>query len=618
MTTQFSKVNLDQVVVKFAGDSGDGMQLTGTIFSEVSAKDGNDLSTFPDYPAEIRAPQNTVAGVSGFQVHIGSTRVLTSGDHCDVLVAMNPASLKANLKWAKLGATVLVDADVFTEEAIEKAGYANNPLTDGSLSSYALISAPVTSLTLAAVNDLGLDNKSAEKCRNMFALGVLVHLFNKDLEEVQNQISLKFHKKPKIGEANRKVLEAGWIYADNLEILSSTFHVGKASLEPGKYRNITGNIATAWGLVAAAEKSGRPLFLGSYPITPATDILTELSQLKSLGVKTFQAEDEIAGICSAIGASLAGSLAATSTSGPGLALKAEAIGLAVITELPLVVVNVQRAGPSTGMPTKSEQGDLFQALYGRNGESPTVVMAASSPSDCFYAAFEACRIALEHMTPVILLTDGYIGNGSQLFRIPSMADMPKITPPLALPNQAGYKPYARDPKTWVRQWAIPGTEGLRHRLGSLEKTEAGLASTDPENHQKMVNLRAGKIQKVAGNLPLQVVEGDAEGELLLVSWGGTYGAVRTAMERLRKSGVAAGHVHFRYIQPLPENTREIFGRYQHRIVCELNSGQFAGYLRMMLPQYTYEQYNEVTGQPFIVEHLIQAINNLYNNLSSHD
>ncbi len=614
MATKLPKINLDQVVVKFAGDSGDGMQLTGTLFSEISAKDGNDLSTFPDYPAEIRAPHNTVSGVSGFQVHIGSKRILTSGDHCDVLVAMNPASLKANLKWAKMGATLLVDADTFVEEAIEKAGYTQNPLGDGSLSSYSVIDAPITSLTRAAVSELGLDMKTAEKSRNMFALGVLLNLFNKDLQVASQQIEYKFRKNPQIGEANKKVLEAGWIYVENLELISSTFHIGKASMEPGNYRNITGNIATAWGLAAAAEKSGLQLFLGSYPITPATDILTELASLKSLGIKTFQAEDEIAGICSAIGASLTGSLAATSTSGPGLALKSEAIGLAVMTELPLVVLDVQRAGPSTGMPTKSEQGDLLQALYGRNGESPVVVMAASSPVDCFYTVFEACRIALEHMTPVILLSDGYIGNGSQLMKIPRMADLPAIHPPFAQPNDPSYKPYLRDLNTLVRKWAVPGTEGLRHRLGSLEKTDAGVASTDPENHQRMVKLRAQKVQKVADRIPELEIEGDQNGDLLLISWGGTYGAVRAAAERLHKKGISAGHVHFRHIMPVPRNTAEVLGRFKHRMVCELNSGQFAGYLRMILPGLAYEQYNEVTGQPFIVENLVNAITKIYEKL----
>jgi 2-oxoglutarate ferredoxin oxidoreductase subunit alpha len=602
-------IELDRVVVKFAGDSGDGMQLTGTLFSEAAAKAGNDLSTFPDYPAEIRAPQNTVSGVSGFQVHIGRKKVMTSGDHFDVLVAMNPASLKANLKMARKGATIILNTDAFADEkALEKAGYTTHPFEDNSLNSFNVIKAPVQTLVREATADLGLDPKSVDKTRNMFALGILLFIFNKTLDSTNEYIQAKFGKKPLMAEANKRALEAGYIYADNMEALESTFHVDAAPLPKGKYRNVIGNVATAWGLIAAAERSGLPLFLGSYPITPATDILIELSQHRALGVKTFQAEDEIAGICSAIGASYAGALAITTTSGPGLSLKSEAIGLAVITELPLVIVDVQRAGPSTGMPTKSEQSDLYQALFGRNGECPCLVMAASSPADCFYAAFEAARLSLEHMTPVILLTDGYIGNGSQLFRIPRIKDLPEIHPPLAQANDTSYQPFARDPQTLVRKWAVPGTEGLRHRVGGLEKTDgAGAVSTDPLNHQKMVDLRAQKVAKVADNIPEQTLEGHPESDTLIISWGGTYGAVSSAVTQLQQSGTPVAHAHFRYIMPLPRNTSEILGRYKKIIVCELNGGQFVNYLRMTHPGHNYAQFNKVQGQPFLVEELVAHI-----------
>lgn len=444
----------DDIVIRFSGDSGDGMQLTGTLFSETAAFTGNDLSTFPDFPAEIRAPQNTLAGVSGFQLHFGSTKIYNSGDLCDVLVAMNPASLKANLKWARKGATIIIDDDNFEDKAIQKAGYTSNPLTDGSLNSFVVIRVPMSRLTREAVKDLGMDPKSADRSKNMFALGILLYMFDKPLEHTYHFIEKKFGKKPLVVEANKRVLRAGYDYADTVEILHSRIHVPPAKMPKGRYRDITGNVATAWGLMAASEKSGRPLFLGSYPITPASEILIELSKHRNLGVKTFQAEDEIAGINSAIGASFAGSLGVTSTSGPGLSLKVEALGLAVMTELPLVVVDVQRAGPSTGMPTKPEQADLNLALFGRNGEAPLIVMAASSPADCFYTAFEASKLSLEHMTPAILLSDGYIGLGSELFRIPKMADLPEIKPPIAQPNTP-YKPYARDPETLVRKWAIP-------------------------------------------------------------------------------------------------------------------------------------------------------------------
>jgi 2-oxoglutarate/2-oxoacid ferredoxin oxidoreductase subunit alpha len=602
-------LELDQIVVKFVGDSGDGMQLTGTLFSDAAVKLGNDLATFPDYPAEIRAPHNTVAGVSGFQVHIGKNKIHTSGDLCDVLVAMNPASLRANLKWTKPGATIILDADAFEEKAIAKAGYDSNPLENDSLSKYYVIKAPITSITKESLTDLPIGMKMADKTRNMFALGITLYLFNHPLEPTIENIKSKFGKNPAIVEANIIVLKAGYNYADTIEALPSRFHIPRAKLEKGRYRNITGNIATAWGLLAAAEKSGRPLFLGSYPITPATDILIEIAKHKSLGAKVFQAEDEIAGICSAIGASYTGAFAITTTSGPGLSLKTEALGLAVITELPLVIVDVQRAGPSTGLPTKSEQADLYQALFGRNGECPLVVIAASSPSDCFYAALEASKIAMEHMTPVILLTDGYIGNGSQLFKIPKAADLPAINPPIAQPNDPDYKPYRRDPETFVRKWALPGTEGLRHRVGGLEKENInGTVSTDPMNHQIMVELREKKIQKIADFIPEQTVDGAPQGDLLVVSWGGTYGTITSAVQQMQNKGKKVSHAHFKHIMPLPKNTKQIFKNFKKILVCELNNGQFVNYLRMTQPEFQYQQFNKVQGLPFLESELINKFN----------
>lgn len=604
-------VTKEDVVVKFVGDSGDGMQLTGNLFSDTAALEGNDLANFPDYPAEIRGPVNTVAGVSGFQVHIGHKRVYSSGDMCDVLVAMNPASLKSNIKWAKKGATIITDVDTYDEKAFDKAGYKSNPLEDGTLSDYNIIKAPITELTKAALKELNLDNKTAEKSRNMFALGMMYYMFNWKQEKAFNFFEIKFKKKPLVVQANKLALTAGYNYAETVEAMSITYNVPAAPLEKGRYRNISGNVATAWGFLAAAERSGRPLFLGSYPITPATEILMEMAKYKSLGAKVFQAEDEIAGICSAIGASFTGAMALTTTSGPGLSLKSEAMGLAVITELPLVIVNVQRGGPSTGLPTKSEQSDLMQALYGRNGECPLIVMAASSPSDCFYAAFEAAKLSMEHMTPVILLTDGYIGQGSELFRIPKVKDLPKITPPIAAANDPDYKPFNRDPKTLVRKWALPGTEGLRHRVGGLEKENGiGNVSMDPANHQLMTDLRYEKVMKVADFIPEQEVSGEAEGDLLVVSWGGTYGAVHTAVEDMIKEGHKVSHAHFKHIMPLPKNTEQILGKFKQVIVCELNSGQFVQYLKMNFPQYKYQQFNKVQGLPFTVSELYDKFNQI--------
>ena len=602
-------IELDEVVVKFAGDSGDGMQLTGTQFSDTSAFIGNDLSTFPDYPSEIRAPQGTVAGVSGFQVHIGHKEVSTPGDQADVLVAMNPAALKANMKWLKDGATVIIDIDNFDNKHYKKAGYEEDPLHDDSLDGYILVKAPITELSRNVALQNGLDNKGAEKTRNQFVAGLLYWLFNRDLKIGEEFLKEKFKTKPALVKANIAVLNEGYNYAETIEALSTTFHVDPVKGKKGLFRNITGNQATAWGLLAAAEKAGLELFLGSYPITPATEILQEITKRKHLGAIAFQAEDEIAGIASAIGASFAGKLACTSTSGPGLALKGEAIGLAVITELPLVIVNVQRGGPSTGLPTKTEQSDLMQALYGRNGESPCIVIAASSPANCFNYAFQAAKLSLEHMTPTILLTDGYLANGSELWKIPAMADMEKITPPLVKDNDETYQTYKRDPERLNRFWAIPGQPGLRHRVGGLEKADVtGEVSHDPMNHQVMVEMREKKVQKVVEFIPEQEVVGPAEADLLVVGWGGTYGALVSAVNDLNEEGKSVAMTQFNYINPLPGNTADIFSHYEKILVCELNLGQFASYLRSKHPQFEYLQYNKVQGLPLFISELKVKIN----------
>lgn len=614
MTTNQNKVvELDQVVIRFAGDSGDGMQLTGSLFSDSTAFAGNDFATFPDFPAEIRAPQGTVAGVSGFQIHFGHKSIYTSGDLADVLIAMNPASLKANMRWIKEGAIIIIDKDAFNEKSFERAGYDSDPSMDGSLEAYRVISAPITTLTREAVKQLNLDNKTVLKTKNMFALGIVMYMFNRDLELVNKYFERKFGANPLVVEANINVLAAGYNYAETIELISSTFKVEPAELQKGLYRNVTGNIATAWGFIAAAENAGLQLFLGSYPITPATEILQELSLHKELGVKAFQAEDEIAGIVSAIGASFAGSLAITTTSGPGLSLKSEAMGLAVMTELPLVIVNVQRGGPSTGLPTKSEQSDLLQALFGRNGEAPMIIIAAKSPADCFYAAYDAAKLSLEHMTPAILLTDGSLAQGSEVFRIPEVKQMPAITPPIAKANDPDYKPYRRDPVKLNRFWAIPGTEGLRHRVGGLEKADiTGNVSHDPLNHQRMIQLREAKVDKVVDYIPDQELFGDTDAELLVVSWGGTYGVMLTVVEKMREQGKSIALAHFRNIMPLPKNTGEVLGGHKKIIVCEINNGQFVKYLKMSFPQYSYAQYNKIQGLPFMVAELEDKFNELLN------
>ena len=610
MSTTTNTVELDKVVIKFAGDSGDGMQLTGTQFTDTSALFGNDLATFPDFPAEIRAPQGTIAGVSGFQVHIGNSEITTPGDVADVLVAMNPAALKANKNWVKNGGTIIVNIDSFDTREIEKAGYKNNPLEDGSFEGYNIIQAPISSLTRDALADSGLDGKSIGRSKNMFALGIVYWLFSRPMEQTENFLRKKFAKKPELIDANIKVMHTGYNFAETIEALPTSYTVLKANIEKGTYRNIMGNQATAWGFIAAAEKSKKELFLGSYPITPASDILHELAKYKNLGVKTFQAEDEIAGICSAIGASFSGALAITTTSGPGFALKAEALGLAMITELPLVVVDVQRGGPSTGLPTKTEQSDLFQALYGRNGESPVIVVAASTPGNCFDWAYEASKLTLEHNTPVVLLTDGYLGNGAEPWKIKLVKDMPNITPLVAIEGEE-YHPYARSTSTLARQHAIPGTPGLEHRLGGLEKDFiTGNVSYDPENHQKMSIIRQEKVERVAEFIPNQEVIGDEKGDLLVVGWGGTYGHLYSSVKQLRKEGKSISLAQFNYINPLPKNTADILKNFKKIVVCEINNGQFVNYLRMKHPDFKYQQFNRIQGLPFQTSELIEHFNNL--------
>lgn len=604
-------VDTKDVVIRFCGDSGDGMQLTGTLFADASALYGNQISTFPDYPAEIRAPHGTVSGVSGFQVHIGSDGVNTPGDFCDVLVAMNPAALRANAKWAKPTASIIIDTDSFDEALIKRAGYkTDDPISELGLEDRNIICSPITTLTKESLSDSGMDAKSIVRCKNMFTLGMCFYLFNRPLEYTYAYLEKKFKKKPQLIEPNRKVLFDGFNYAANIQAIANTYEVKPAKLEKGVYRNINGNQATAWGLIAASEKSGRPLFCGSYPITPATAILEELAIHKNLNVKTLQAEDEIAGICTAIGAAYAGDLAVTTTSGPGLSLKSEALGLAMITELPLVVVDVQRSGPSTGIPTKTEQTDLAQALYGRNGECPVAIVAAHSPSHCFDAAFYAAKYAMEHMMPVILLSEGFLGNGSEPWKIPSMKDYPAINPPVITECEGAFQPFARDPETFARKWAFPGTPGLEHRVGGLEKNTAGVISSDPENHAKMVWERAEKVRRLANYLPLQQVYGNQEGEVLVVGWGGTFGHLYTAVRSLREEGKDVSLCHFDFINPLPKNTAEVFSRFRKIIVCELNCGQFADYLRARMPQFTYLQYNKVQGQPFIVKEIVDAVNEI--------
>ena len=608
-------MQLQDVVIRFSGDSGDGMQLTGTLFSDTSALLGNGISTFPDYPAEIRAPQGTVAGVSGFQVHIGSSRVDNPGDYCDVLVAMNPAALIANRKWLKPSATVIIDGDTMTEDNITKAGFKTlDPITELNLQDYNVVIPDITTMTKEALKDSGMDNKAVVKCKNMFALGIVFWMYNRPDDYAKNYLDSKFAKKnPAVAEANKKVIEAGYNYAANTHQFANNYTVAPAELEKGVYRSINGNTATAWGFCAAAEKSGLPLFCGSYPITPATVILEELAKRRDLGVKTVQAEDEIAGICTSIGAAYAGNFAVTTTSGPGISLKSEAMGLAVMAELPLVVVDVQRGGPSTGLPTKTEQSDLNQALYGRNGECPMVVVAASSPSDCFHYAFMASKIAMEHMTPVMLLTDGFIANGSEPWKIPSMSEYPAIVPPIVAPRAEGegeFLPYERNEKL-ARGWAFPGKEGLQHRIGGLEKDKLrGTISHDPKNHQEMVTTRRKKVELVAEELPELEVFGAENADVLVVGWGGTRGHLHSAVKQLQEEGKSVAHLHFNYIYPLQKGVAETLKRYKRIVVCELNEGQFAGYLRQQFQDVVIESYGKTEGQPFTVIEIKDKVNSM--------
>ena len=606
---------LDEVVVRFSGDSGDGMQLAGNIFSTVSATVGNDISTFPDYPADIRAPQGSLTGVSGFQVHIGARKVYTPGDKCDLLVAMNAAALKTQYKFAKPNGCIIIDTDAFQKSDLEKAAFAtDDPIAELGIKQE-LIAAPITKMVKDCLADTGMDNKAMLKCRNMFVVGLVCWLFDRDLTIAEVLLREKFAKKPEVAEANIKVIHAGWDYGHNTHasIAHSTWRIESKEKVPGRYMDITGNKATAYGFIAAAEKAGLKLFLGSYPITPATDVLHELSKHKSLGVMTVQCEDEISGCSTAIGASFAGALAVTSTSGPGVCLKSEAMNLAVITELPLVVLDVQRGGPSTGLPTKSEQTDLLQALFGRNGESPMPVIAATSPTNCFDAAYMASKIALEHMTPVVLLTDGYVANGSGSWRLPKLAEYQDIKPPYVKEGMEGhYAPYLRNAETGVRYWAIPGQKGFTHILGGLEKDSwTGAISTDPENHNLMCRLRAEKVAKIP--VPDVRVYGCADdADLLIVGFGGTFGHLYSAMDELNKAGQKVALAHFSYINPLPKNTAEVLKKYPKVVVAEQNLGQFAGYLRMKVDGFVPYQYNEVKGQPFVVSELVAAFTQIIN------
>ena len=601
---------LDKVVVRFSGDSGDGMQLAGNIFSNVSAGIGNQISTFPDYPAEVRAPQGSLNGVSGFQVNIGRG-VHTPGDKCDVLVSMNAAALKQNVKFLKDGGVAIIDIDSFRQSDLDKALYTTDkPYDEIGLTKIGaqIVEVPMTSMVKAALADSGLDNKAALKCRNMFALGLVCWLFDRPLEAALHMLKNKFAKKPAIYEANAKVVQGGYDYGHNIHASVSTYRIESDEAKPGIYTDINGNKATAWGLILASEKSGLPLFLGSYPITPATDILHELAKRKDLGVKACQMEDEIAGVCSAIGAAFAGNLAVTSTSGPGLALKSEGIGLAVMAELPLVIIDVMRGGPSTGLPTKTEQTDLLQALYGRNGESPIVVLAPTSPTHCFDMAFEAARIAVEHMTPVILLTDAFIANGSSAWRVPEANDFPAIKPNLVTEDmREGWKPYLRNAED-VRYWAIPGQEGFQHRLGGLEKDyNTSALSNDPLNHEKMVMARKRKVENVANHIPALEVLGNADADTLLVGWGGTFGHLYTAVEEMNAAGKKVALAQFSYISPLPANTREVLNKYKNVIVAELNTGQFADYLQSKVDGLVVKRINKTQGQPFLVHEIVEGV-----------
>jgi 2-oxoglutarate ferredoxin oxidoreductase subunit alpha len=591
-----SRRNLEDVTIRFAGDSGDGMQLTGTQFTTATAIFGNDLSTLPDYPAEIRAPAGTLFGVSGFQIHFGSREINTPGDVCDVLVAMNPAALKVNLASLKDGGIIIVNLGGFTEKNLKLAGYDSSPLENGLLSKYHVFEVDISKLTSIALEDLGLSTKTVERSKNFFALGMMFWMYDRPMDPTVQWIKDKFVKTPNVGEANLRALKAGWNFGETTEIFTTRYEVKPAQLPKGKYRNITGNQAVAFGLIAASQKSTLPLFLGSYPITPASDILHELAKFKDFGVRTFQAEDEIAGITSAIGASFAGSLAATTTSGPGLALKSEAVGLAVMVELPLVVCDIQRGGPSTGLPTKTEQADLLMALYGRHGEAAVPVVAPATPADCFYMVFEAARLAIKYMTPVLFLSDGYLANGSEPWRIPSTSELPDI--PVKFRTEAeGFFPYLRDENTLARPWALPGTPGLEHRVGGLEKQHiTGNVNYEPANHDKMVRLRTEKVERVVADIPPQQVEGDESGDLLVLGWGSTYGAIKTAVAEKRAEGKSVSHAHLRYLNPFPRNLGEVLYRFKNVLVPEINLGQLVKVVRSkyLVPALGF---NKVEGLP---------------------
>jgi 2-oxoglutarate ferredoxin oxidoreductase subunit alpha len=596
---------LDDVVIRFAGDSGDGMQLTGMQFTNTTALAGNDLSTLPDYPAEIRAPAGTLFGVSSFQLHFSSWDILTPGDHPDVLIAMNPAALKVHLKDLKSGGLILVNTDSFDDKNLQLAGYTSNPLTDGSLANYRMIDVPITKLTLNALQGIGLTQKEMVRCKNFFALGVMYWMYSRAMEPTEKWIQEKFQKEPKVAEANLKALKAGYYYGDTTEAFASRFDVKPARLKPGLYRNITGNEATALGLVAASQKAGIPLYYASYPITPASDILHNLSLYKDFGVKTFQAEDEIAAAGAAIGASYAGNLAVTGTSGPGAALKSESISLGIMLELPMVIVDVQRGGPSTGLPTKTEQADLLFVIYGRHGEAPAPVIAASTPADCFNMAYEAARIAVKYMTPVYLLTDGYLANGSEPWLVPDSEQLAEISVHFRT-DPENFQPYSRN-ENKVRPWAIPGVPGLEHRIGGLEKQNiTGDVSYDPDNHDTMVHLRAEKIKGIENDIPLQEVYGEESGEVIVVSWGGTFGAVRSSVERLRKTHHKVSHAHLRYLNPFPRNLGSILKNFKRVFVPEINLGQLAKLLRseFLVP---VVQFNKVRGLPIRSIELEKAI-----------
>ena len=612
MASSTLTTSMRKVVVRFSGDSGDGMQLTGDMFSQASGFAGNDLTTIPDFPAEIRAPQGSIGGVSSFQIQLGGTEIYTPGDTVDVLVVMNPAALAANLQFLKPGGTIIADSDEFTNKNLKKANYETNPLEDGSLDEYHLIQAPATSLTKEALKDLGLETQAMVRSKNMFTLGLVLYMFSRPLKNTIEFIERKFYKKPLLVDANKRAIEAGFNFGESTEVFGRSIVIPPANLPKGTYRNIDGNTAVAWGLLAAAESCNKKLSLCSYPITPASEILHELSSRKDMGAIVFQAEDEIAAVCAAIGAAFSGNLSITTTSGPGLSLKSEAIGLAVIAELPLVVVNVQRAGPSTGLPTKTEQSDLNQALYGRHGDAPLIVIASSSPDDCFYFAYEAARLAVEHVTPVILLSDTYLASGTSPWRLPEKGDLKPIKVPKFKGDPEKWESFMRQPEFLNRYWMSPGDKGFEHRNGGLEKKDiSGNLTYEPQNHETMTHLRAEKIERISKRIPKLNVTGAQSGKLLVVGWGSTHGAINTAVTEMIEDGESeVGFTHFNYISPLPENCEEIFRAFDQILICELNNGQFANYLRSKFPQFNYEQYNKIQGQPFFTSEIKARIINI--------